>query len=353
MGKTIIVSNRLPLSAERKNGVMDFKLSSGGLATGLGCVFSDDDNLWIGWPGIEIKETEEQAVVSCRLRAKKMFPVYLDPQEIEGFYEGFSNGVLWPAFHYFPQHVTYNKRFWDAYLKVNKKFCAAVVEKADPEDTIWIHDYHLLLLPQMLREKLPDATIAFFQHIPFPSYEIFRMLPWKEELLAGICGADLVGFHTYDDMRHFMSAVSRVLGYSNEKGYISAGKHLVNVDAFPLGIDYEKYRESAGHPDTLKLAENYRVTLGQQKLLLSIDRLDYSKGIPQRLMAFDLFLDKNIDQRGKVSLIMIVVPSRERVKEYAALKEQIDTLVGRINSKYSQFGWCPSIIFTEASRCPS
>src|SRR5690606_2851189 len=243
--------------------------------------------------------------------------------------------------HYFPQYITYENKFWEAYVTVNQKFCAAILERAEPEDTIWIHDYHLLLLPQMIKEALPNATIAFFQHIPFPSYEIFRMLPWREELLAGMCGADLVGFHTYDDMRHFMSAVSRVLGYSNEKGYIRAGGHLINVDAFPMGIDSQKYAASVVDEATQETLAKYRSILGEQKLLLSIDRLDYSKGILQRLAAFDLFLQEHEQHRSQVSLIMIVVPSREQVKEYAELKEEIDTLVGRINSRYSTFDWMP------------
>ncbi|HLW19434.1 MAG TPA: bifunctional alpha,alpha-trehalose-phosphate synthase (UDP-forming)/trehalose-phosphatase [Cyclobacteriaceae bacterium] len=340
MGKTIIVSNRLPLSAEKTNGKMAFKPSSGGLATGLGCIFSKKDNLWIGWPGMEIPEAEQLEVVD-QLGKGKMFPIFLDHQQVTDYYEGFSNGVLWPAFHYFPQYITYDEKSWNAYVEVNEKFCAAILEKAAPDDTIWIHDYHLLLLPQMIKQVLPEATVAFFQHIPFPSYEIFRMLPWREELLAGMCGADLVGFHTYDDMRHFMSAVSRVLGFPNEGGYIRAEGHLVNVDAFPMGIDYQKYEESAKHPATQEIISQYKSFLGEQKLLISIDRLDYSKGIPQRLKAFELFLEENVAQREKVSLIMIVVPSREQVREYAELKEEIDTLVGRINSNYSTFDWVP------------
>lgn len=341
MGKTIIVSNRLPLSAEKRDGEMVYKPSSGGLATGLGCIFSEKDNIWIGWPGLEVTDVEEQVLTRKKLEDKKMAPVFMDQQEIEDFYEGFSNGVLWPACHYFPQYINYESKFWDAYVEVNRKFCAAILDKAEPDDTIWVHDYHLLLLPQMIKKALPNATIAFFQHIPFPSYEIFRMLPWREELLAGMCGADLVGFHTYDDMRHFMSAVSRVLGYSNEKGYIRAEGHLINVDAFPMGIDYKKYEASARNPPTQKIIAKYTSILGKRKLMISIDRLDYSKGILQRLRAFDHFLQENEQHREKVSLIMVVVPSREQVKEYAELKEEIDTLVGRINSNYSTFDWMP------------
>src|SRR5690554_8007476 len=340
MGKTIIVSNRLPISVCRNEGVIEFKPSMGGVATGLGSVFSTKDNIWIGWPGARIPEMEKQEI-SRGLEGRKMFPVYLSKKDIKKFYEGFSNGTLWPAFHYFAQYISFEESFWEAYVKVNEKFCAAILEKAEPGDTIWIHDYHLLLLPKMIRKKLPNVSLAFFQHIPFPSYEIIRMLPWRKEILEGMCGADLVGFHTYDDMRHFMSAVSRLLGFSNEGGYIRADGHLINVDAFPMGIDYEKYDESARHPATQEIISQYRSFLGEQKLLISIDRLDYSKGIPQRLKAFDLFLGENIEQREKVSLFMIVVPSREQVKEYAELKEEIDTLVGRINSNYSTFDWVP------------
>src|SRR5690606_28461076 len=198
-----------------------------------------------------------------------------------------------------------------------------------------------LLLPKLIKDRLPNATIAFFQHIPFPSYEIIRMLPWRKEILRGMCGADLVGFHTYDDMRHFMSSVSRILGFSNERGLIRGNKHLTLVDSFPMGIDYNKFESSAKSPETKKILAKYRAILGDQKLLLSIDRLDYSKGILQRLQAFDLFLQENPAQREKVSMIMIMVPSREQVQQYRELKEEIDTQVGRINSKYSTFKWVP------------
>ncbi|MEX2594610.1 MAG: bifunctional alpha,alpha-trehalose-phosphate synthase (UDP-forming)/trehalose-phosphatase [Anditalea sp.] len=341
MGKTIIVSNRLPTSVNQKNDGYEFKSSSGGLATGLGSIYSKKDNIWIGWPGGEINDPEEKQEITKALREHKMAPVFLNKQEIEDFYEGFSNETLWPAFHYFSQYISFENRYWEAYVKVNEKFCEAILEKADPDDTIWIHDYHLLLLPQLLKDKLPNATIAFFQHIPFPSYEIFRMLPWRKEILKGMCGADLIGFHTYDDMRHFMSAVSRILGFSHESGYIRAENHLINVDSFPMGIDFDKFEQSAKSEVTQNIIAEYKEVLGKQKLLLSIDRLDYSKGIPQRLRAYDLFLQDNPDQREKVSLIMIVVPSREQVKEYGDLKEEIDTLVGRINSNYSTFNWMP------------
>ncbi|WP_215223245.1 bifunctional alpha,alpha-trehalose-phosphate synthase (UDP-forming)/trehalose-phosphatase [Echinicola shivajiensis] len=341
MGKTIIVSNRLPVSLRHKNGKFEFKPSAGGLATGLGSIYKEGENIWIGWPGNDVEDPEQRAEIIIELHDLKMAPVFLTSEDIEQFYEGFSNETLWPAFHYFTQNINYDEDHWDAYVRVNEKFCDAILKKANPDDTIWVHDYQLLLLPQMLREKLPHATIAFFQHIPFPSYEVIRMLPWRHQILSGMCGADLIGFHTYDDMRHFLSAVGRIMGLSNESGYIQAENRLINVDSFPMGIDYEKFAQSAKSRKTKNIAKKFLGVLDDQKLLLSIDRLDYSKGIPQRIKAFDRFLSENPDYHGKVSMIMVVVPSRAKVKSYKNLKEEIDTLVGRINSDYSTLNWVP------------
>ncbi|WP_194774230.1 bifunctional alpha,alpha-trehalose-phosphate synthase (UDP-forming)/trehalose-phosphatase [Pararhodonellum marinum] len=341
MAKTIIVSNRLPVSLRHKNNKFEFKPSAGGLATGLGSIYKEGENIWIGWPGNDVEDPEQRAEIILELHELKMAPVFLNKKDIEEFYEGFSNETLWPAFHYFTQYINYDENHWNAYVRVNEKFCEAILKKANPDDTIWVHDYQLLLLPQMLREKLPQATIAFFQHIPFPSYEIIRMLPWRKEILEGMCGSDLLGFHTYDDMRHFLSAVGRLLGLSSESGYIQADNRIINVDSFPMGIDYDKFAKAAKSKKTQNLVKKYRDTLGKQKLLLTIDRLDYSKGIPQRITAFDTLLKQHPEFHGKVSMIMVVVPSRAKVKSYIELKEEIDTLVGRINSNYSTLNWVP------------
>ncbi len=341
MAKTIIVSNRLPVSLQHKNGKFEFKPSAGGLATGLGSIYKEGENIWIGWPGNDVEDPEQRAEIMLELNSLKMAPVFLSKKDIEEYYEGFSNETLWPAFHYFTQYINYEKAHWDAYIRVNEKFCEAILSRANPDDTIWVHDYQLLLLPQMLREKLPNATIAFFQHIPFPSYEIIRMLPWRKEILKGMCGSDLIGFHTYDDMRHFLSSVGRILGLSHESGYIQDENRLINVDSFPMGIDYEKFASQATSEKTLALVRKFKETLGDQKLLLTIDRLDYSKGIPQRIKVFNSLLKDNPEIHGKVSMIMVVVPSRDKVKSYQELKEEIDTLVGKINSDFSTLNWVP------------
>jgi trehalose 6-phosphate synthase/phosphatase len=341
MGKTIIVSNRLPVSLRLKQGKFEFKPSAGGLATGLGSIYKEGENIWIGWPGNDVESQEQREEIIEELKSLKMAPVFLTKQDIEEFYEGFSNGTIWPAFHYFTQYINYEQSHWDTYVQVNKKFCEAILEKADPDDTIWVHDYQLLLLPQMLRQLLPNATIAFFQHIPFPSYEIIRMLPWRKEILNGMVGADLIGFHTYDDMRHFLSSAGRLLGMRDESGYIQSENRLINVDSFPMGIDYDKFVSQAKSSKTLEKVEKFKQYLGDQKLLITIDRLDYSKGIPQRIKAFDSFLHENPEFQGKVSMIMVVVPSRTKVKTYIELKEEIDTLVGKINSDFSTLNWVP------------
>jgi len=341
MSKTIIVSNRLPVSLRHRKGKFEFKPSAGGLATGLGSIYKEGENIWIGWPGNTVEDPEQRAEIILELHELKMAPVFLTKEDVEEFYEGFSNETLWPAFHYFTQYMVYNPVHWEAYVRVNEKFCEAILKKAGPEDTIWVHDYQLLLLPKMLREKLPNATIAFFQHIPFPSYEIIRMIPWREQLLEGMVGADLIGFHTYDDMRHFLSAVGRITGLSSESGYLQAENRIINVDSFPMGIDYDKFANQAKSRKTQGIVREFRKQVEDQKLIITIDRLDYSKGIPQRIQAFAQLLKEHKELHGKVAMIMIVVPSRDKVQSYKELKEEIDLLVGRINSEYSTLTWVP------------
>ena len=341
MSKTIIVSNRLPLRVTVENSKMSFNPSEGGLATGLGSIYKEGNNLWLGWPGIAVKKDANKKEVTTRLKKDNMRPVFLTEQEIEDYYEGFSNETLWPNFHYFNQYVVYNDQFWAAYQSVNQKFAQEIIAVAEPGDKIWIHDYQLLLLPQMVRDELPESSIGFFLHIPFPSYESFRILPWRREILRGMLGADFLGFHTYDDMRHFLSSVNRLAGFGNAQGQVNVNGRKILADALPMGIDYDRYSTTAADPETLQREVRYRTSLGDQKFILSIDRLDYSKGIPQRLRAFELFLDEHPDFREKVSILMIVVPSRDQVGKYKELKEAIDLLVGRINGKYARLNWTP------------
>ena len=341
MSKTIIVSNRLPVKISKEEDQLVYKPSEGGLATGLGSIYKQGDNVWVGWPGLSVDSDENKKDITSNLAKENMHPVFLTAQEIEDYYEGFSNETLWPNFHYFNQYAVYNQQFWEAYCRVNKKFADALEEIINEDDILWVHDYQLLLLPQLIRKRFPKLTIGFFLHIPFPSYESFRLLPWRRELLQGMLGADFLGFHTYDDMRHFLSSVNRLAGLGNSNGQINLPDRKVMVDALPMGIDYDKYASTASAPDTLAREVRYRTSVGDQKLILSIDRLDYSKGIPQRLKAFELFLERNENYRGKVSCLMIVVPSRDQVPKYKQLKEEIDLLVGRINGNFGRLNWTP------------
>ncbi|KAA9333027.1 bifunctional alpha,alpha-trehalose-phosphate synthase (UDP-forming)/trehalose-phosphatase [Hymenobacter busanensis] len=342
MARTIIVSNRLPTKVRRTDDGLAFAPSEGGLATGLGSVYQQGDNLWVGWPGTFLDDEAEQAHVTQQLAHDHMYPVFLTEDEIRDFYEGFSNETLWPTFHYFPQYARYEPHLWAAYQAVNRKFCDAVLAVAGPDDTIWVHDYQLLLLPQLLREALPTSTVGFFLHIPFPSYELMRVLPWNRELLKGMLGADLIGFHTYSYMRHFLSAVSRVLGYSNQNGLVEAGQRTVLVDSVPMGIDYDKYASAAASDEARRIEQEYRQAIGEQvQVVLSIDRLDYTKGIAERLRAFELLLQQNPTLHEQVALLMLVVPSRDQVEQYKQLKEEIDELVGRINAAYRTITWTP------------
>ncbi len=341
MPKTIIVSNRLPVRITQEKGKFNYQPSEGGLATGLGSIYKEGDNIWIGWPGMNVPNADHRKEITTNLAKENMRPVFLTASEIEEYYEGFSNETLWPNFHYFNQYVVYNEDLWKAYQKVNRKFAKEIAEVLEPEDTVWVHDYQLLLLPELIREYAPNASIGFFLHIPFPSYESFRLLPWRREILKGMLGADFLGFHTYDDMRHFLSSVNRLAGLGNSNSQINVGNRKVLVDALPMGIDYDKYEKSASHPETLTREVRYRTGIGNHRLMLSIDRLDYSKGIPQRLKAFELFLERHPAFREKVSLLMIVVPSRDQVGKYKELKEEIDLLVGRINGNYGRMNWTP------------
>lgn len=341
MSKTIIVSNRLPVRIERDEDTYSYKPSEGGLATGLGSIYKEGNNIWIGWPGAAFKDKTVKNEITAGLEKESMKPVFLTPHEVEDFYLGFSNQTLWPACHYFVQHINYNDTHWEAYKRVNRKFADCILESLEPDDIVWVHDYQLLLVPRLLREKQPKITIGFFQHIPFPSYEVFRMLPWRRELLDGMLGADYIGFHTYDDMRHFLSSVHRLVGYDYNTNQIQLEDRLVVADSLPMGIDYDKFATNAESPETEERVLRYRESFGESKLILSMDRLDYSKGIPKRLEAFDLFFEQNPEYLEKVSMLLIVVPSRDEVPSYQELKEEVDQLVGKINSKYGRISWTP------------
>jgi len=343
MGKLIMISNRLPFSFGKKNGRLSLESSAGGLATGLRSFYKSRPSAWIGWPGLpgsKITPEEEKQIVK-NLAVESCRPVFLSSYEVEQYYHGFANKTIWPLFHYFPLYADYNKNYWTVYKRVNEKFCRAALEIAEPGDEIWIHDYHLLLLPALIKERLPRVSVGFFLHIPFPSFEIFRLLPWREEMLRGMLGADLVGFHTFRYAHHFLDSIRHLLQYDHLNWLVNTGSRLVKVEAFPMGIDYERFHSVVAAPEVQGEIGKIRKKLAGRKIILSVDRLDYTKGIPKRLEAFELFLEKNPDFREKVTLILVAVPSRTAMETYVRLKSRIDELVGRINGRYGTIGWIP------------
>ncbi|MDP5170736.1 MAG: bifunctional alpha,alpha-trehalose-phosphate synthase (UDP-forming)/trehalose-phosphatase [Bacteroidia bacterium] len=341
MGRIIIVSNRLPITIGRKEGELIYHPSAGGLATGLNSLESDKERIWIGWPGRAVDDEGERKLITQQFKKDGMVPVFLSLQELEDYYEGFSNKTIWPHFHYFTQYTRYNEQYWDSYVSVNEKFAAIIAEVVEEDDLVWVHDYQLMLVPGLLRKRFPGLSIGFFLHIPFPSYELFRTLPWRRQLLEGVLGADQIGFHTFGYMRHFLSASYRILGYEHDFGKINIAGRAVSVDAFPMGIDYDKYAHPI-HPENENEEVQFIKDYSQRRrIIISIDRLDYSKGIPERIRAYESFLKKYPDYARDVSLVLVVVPSRAGVDQYQTLKEEIDTLVGRINGEYGTFDWVP------------
>lgn len=352
MSKTIIISNRLPLQISIEGEEIKATPSVGGLATGMKSVHKSGESVWIGWSGL----TEESIPENMREKVDQVsakeacINVPLTEDDVEQYYYGFSNKTIWPLFHYFTEYAEYQNHYWEKYKEVNQKFADIVAEHIKPDDIVWVHDYQLLLLPQLIKDKFPDVAIGFFLHIPFPSFEVFRILPWRAELLEGLLGADLIGFHTYDYMRHFFSSVRRLFGYELNFNEIAVNNRIVRADIFPMGIDYDKFHKSSiaqqrkSVTDRTQLQQEldkHQLVNRDVKFILSIDRLDYTKGIKNRLNAFEHFIEKYPQYHGKATLIMLCVPSRQNVDMYQRMKSEIDELVGRINGNYSTVNWTP------------
>ncbi len=352
MKRFLIISNRLPFQIALNGEDLQVTPSVGGLATGMQSVSKSFKSSWIGWSGVDTSKLSEKLKnqVNEALIKEDCIDVNLTEKEVELYYEGFSNKTIWPLFHYFNQFVEYEEEQWQAYKHVNQKFADVIAENMDGVDKIWIHDYHLLLLPQMIKERFPEVTIGFFLHIPFPSYELFRILPWRTEIINGMLGADLLGFHTFDYERHFMSSVRRLLGYDIHLNEISLPRRIVKVDNFPMGIDYDRFHDAAlesqkksvrDKSEVRKELERYYLLYPDTKFILSIDRLDYSKGLIKRLEAFEYFLEQYPQYRDKVTLVLLAVPSRVGVDQYQQMKSEVDEIVGRINGEYSSINRMP------------
>jgi trehalose 6-phosphate synthase/phosphatase len=350
--RLVIASNRLPFTVSMADGEPRFTVSSGGLTTGLWSYLRHAsppgkhlDFLWLGWPGCSVAQEHEEAI---RRYADEHFhaaPIFLPEERMDRFYHGFCNKTIWPLFHYFPTLAHNEEDYWREYQDVNELFGEALLEVLRPDDLLWVHDYQLMLLPRMVRRRFPDMPIGFFLHIPFPSFEIFRLLPrvWREEIIEGLLGASLVGFHTHDYARDFLTSVLRTAGYEHQLGRLTLPDHTVKVDTFPMGIDFEGFARAAQMPETTARVEQLRAKCIGQKVIFSVDRLDYTKGLINRLRGYDLFLKKNPHWRGRVVFIISVAPSRIGVESYQTMKDELEQTVGRIIGTYGDVNWTPLI----------
>ncbi|MBD3369987.1 bifunctional alpha,alpha-trehalose-phosphate synthase (UDP-forming)/trehalose-phosphatase [Candidatus Fermentibacteria bacterium] len=338
----LIASNRLPAKIKRSEEDVILEPSVGGLATGLRSFYQSYDCSWIGWPGLPSEELDGlEDKVAGLLEQESCVPVHLPSNLLNGYYYGYANRTIWPLFHYFQHLADFDSRLWESYREANHRFADTVASLAAPGNFIWVHDYHLMLLPRLLKERLPDCPIGYFLHIPFPSFELFRLLPEREEILDGLLGSDLVGFHSYEYARHFLSSALRLKGCDIELNKVLVGNRTVKVDVFPMSIDYDQFSSPPDLDRAGEIIKDARQRLGDRKMILSVDRLDYTKGIIQRLQAFELFLERNPALRDKVLLVLLVVPSRIAVPQYARLKKDIDELVGKINGRYGGVAYAP------------
>ncbi|HEV3471323.1 MAG TPA: bifunctional alpha,alpha-trehalose-phosphate synthase (UDP-forming)/trehalose-phosphatase [Pyrinomonadaceae bacterium] len=344
--RLVVVSNRLPFTLKRAGDGWRTERSTGGLATAMGPLLRQSGGIWVGWSGdaSDLEDPRRRKLLERRAAQDGYFAVDLPPEVARGFYEGFSNQALWPLFHHFPGLVNFDPAHWRAYREANERFRDEVVARLRPGDLVWAHDYQLMLLPALLREAVPEARVGFFLHIPFPSSSVFRLLPRREELLQGLLGADYLAFHTYGYLQNFRSSALRVLGVESRMDTVEYGGRHVRLDALPIGIAPREFTDLLDSDEEAqrrlsKLRERYR----GRHILLGVDRLDYTKGIPERLRTFARLLRETEDLRGRVVLIQVAVPSREAVPMYEELRGEVDSLVGQINGEFSTPDWTPVV----------
>ncbi|KAK9366476.1 glycosyl transferase [Lipomyces kononenkoae] len=342
----LVISNRLPVTIKRsENGDYDFAMSSGGLVSALSGLKKSTTFTWFGWPGLEVPD-DERALVVKRLRDEfSCVPVFLSDELADLHYNGFSNSILWPLFHYHPGEMNFDEIAWEAYREANRLFANAIADVVKDGDLVWVHDYHLMLLPAMLREEIGQTKsrvkIGWFLHTPFPSSEIYRILPVRREVLEGVLHCDLLGFHTYDYARHFLSSCSRILGLPTLPNGVEYHNKTVTVGTFPIGIDPDKFTEALKTEKVQKRIAQLEAKFEGVKLIVGVDRLDYIKGVPQKLHALEVFLTEHPEWIGKVVLVQVAVPSRQDVEEYQNLRAVVNELVGRINGRFGTIEFTP------------
>lgn len=349
-GRLVIVSNRLPLTIVKDDeGDLKVVPGSGGLVTALAPVLKNRGGLWIGWPGPS-QETNPEEIKELLAKENRsgfiLHPVFLSKEEIKLYYEGFANEIIWPLFHDLPSDCNFDPAYWRSLQEVNKKFAEETCKKINPQDFIWIHDYHLILVGQEIRKINANEKLAFFLHIPFPSLDIFTKLPWRFQILRALLEYDLLGFQTLRDQRNFIQCVKRLLPeikmtYKGRVHVCHTQSRQVRVGAFPISIDFQEFSKMAEDKFVTNKAALKQEQFKGQKIVFSCDRLDISKGIPNRLKAICHLLKTHPELHKKVTFFQLVIPSRIEIEKYQNLKNEIDRLVGEINSQYTQAGWIP------------
>lgn len=350
--RLFIVSNRLPVNIETNHSDFFVKPSAGGLVTAINSFIKGNatdhrqfsKTFWVGVPGCtaQVWANAESSIPPSEF---DYLPVFMNKSTYDGYYNGFSNAVLWPLFHYFPSYAEFDFKDFESYMNANSSFLNVLIKNICPDDVIWIHDYHLLPLAEMIRKEVPGITIGFFLHIPFPSFEIIRLMPkkWQEKIMRGMLGADLIGFHTIDYAAHFLECARLVLGLNNEMNIIRYDDRLIKADIFPISIDYERFNNGYDDPVIRDQRNAIRQKFNGKKIIFSVDRLDYTKGVSNRLKAYEYFLLNNPDYHDKVVFILVVIPSRDTISKYAERKKMIDESTSNINSKIGNVHWQPVI----------
>ena len=350
--RLVIAAYRLPFKLSKTKKGYKAIQNSGGLVSAILALSenfkksnADLKNSKIVWAGIADGLPDDVTSDSFENENFDILPVTIPEQVNDLFYGGFCNDLLWPLFHYFPSYAVFNSDYFKAYADANLRFCEELIKTIKPGDYIWIHDYQLMLLPEMIRQRMPDATIGFFLHIPFPSFEIFRLIPrhWREAIIKGLLGADLIGFHTHDYAQNFIKSVKRTTGFECQQNTIYTPNKIVKADAFPIGIDYDKFHDACLKKSVITEKQKIKNHLLEQKLIFSVDRLDYSKGLLLKLKGYETFLEIYPAWRSKVVFNMVVVPSRDNIGKYKEMKKEIESTVGRINGQYSTLAWRPII----------
>jgi trehalose 6-phosphate synthase/phosphatase len=336
-GGLVIASNRLPVSLTLDGHEINVEPSSGGLVAAL---MGAERDSWIGWPGSVVPE-ELQPEAERLLAAERCRPVFLDATEEELFYGRICNDTLWPLFHYFVDRLRYSGEAWECYVEVNERFAETIAEHSPERALVWVHDFHLALVPEALRRRRPDVAIGYFLHIPFPSSEIYRLLPARSEILRGILGADYIGFHTGDYARHFRSSCLRVLGLESEPDTIEHGGRTVGIGVHPIGIDVDRFRETMHEPEAAAIEAELDERYGGKQLILGVERLDYTKGIPEKLDAFEHVLEQDPTRAESAVMLQVLVPSRLESPEYQAKLHEIEVRIAHINGRFGGLGGAP------------